>query len=472
MKVKKYQSTHQRTILTGMILHDGVLERIQRHLGGERTLFDQKWLDIPARWCLDYFAKYGKAPKKVIQSLFVKFAETNKDEETVKTLEGFLSDLSRDYVSLKKEQNEDYIVDLACDHFRKVRLKRIIEQGEAALENEDLEEAEAQIAGYQKIDFSSSAWKDPFSDEAIQIVNNKERLEPIVQFKGDLGIFLSNFKRGKFFSFLAPDKRGKSYWLQEVAYQALRQRRKVLYYILGDMSEEDIYERLHCRVLRRPWEKDKEILIPTRLKPITVDGKQTFDLNVRKETREKLQGDRKSVKLAREKLLKVTGYHEISLKVKVDGGHSIPASQIESDVKDFSLKQGWVPDVVVVDYADEIAPEPASKGLDLRHQEWEKWRILRRLSLKMHCLVVTASQAASSSYKDKWVLDRSDFSEDKRKNAIVSGMIGINQNNHEKENGVYRLNWVVCRDGKWTNTKVVWCGGNLDIASPCIISSF
>lgn len=468
MEIRQYQSLQQRKILTGMIVHDEILAKIFQRVGSEKKPFGQRWLDIVAQWCFVHFAKYGQAPRRAIQSIFSKYAQTSKDEETVEIVEKFLDGLSSDYTSLRKELNEDYIIDLASDYFRKVKLLRMAGQVEAAVEKGDLDEAEVHQSAYQRIDFSYATEEDPFSKEAIKETFRKvTESETLIDFPGDLGVFLSPyFRREGFIAFAGPEKRGKSYWLLEVVWQALRQKRKVLYYVFGDMPKYEVYQRLYCRALRRPW-RDKNLKIPYGLTP---DKKErTASMEVRKETREGFGP--KDVWRARKRLLAVNASNQVNLKVKTDGGYVLSASDIENRVKDLANKEGWVPDVVVIDYADILKPEPDTRNQEVRHQMNMMWAVLRRIGLQSHCLVVTGTQTAATAYADKWVIKKGDFSEDKRKNAHATGILGINQTDEEKERGIYRLNWVVLRGGKWSENRVIWCAGNLSIACPCIVSS-
>jgi hypothetical protein len=84
---------------------------------------------------------------------------------------------------------------------------------------------------------------------------------------------------------------------------------------------------------------------------------------------------------------------------------------------------------------------------------------------------LTASQADANSY-DASVQTRKNFSEDKRKLSHVNGVVGINVRDKEKEMGVMRLNWVVLREGEFSNRKCVYVAGNLAIANPVTCSSF
>ena len=109
-------------------------------------------------------------------------------------------------------------------------------------------------------------------------------------------------------------------------------------------------------------------------------------------------------------------------------------------------------------------------GIEGRDKINETWKQMRSLSQKYHCLVVTATQADAASYETD-LIRRRNFSEDKRKYAHVTGMIGINQKDpEEKEKEVMRLNWLKLRDGLYSETRCVYIAGCLSIANPAIRS--
>lgn len=471
MKIKRYRSTEEKTVLTGLIVHDRVLGRIYQRLGGRPSPFKSKWSNLIADWCFDYYAKYQKAPRGMIRSLFLRYSQQEYDEDAVGIIESFLSTLSRDYTALTKELNEDYLVDLASNLFDKIQLEKMAEGISTALEREDLEEARRQFAGYQALSFEDTTNANPFSKEEVlsTLKHYEEENRSIVQFPGDLGRFLSPFlERGSFVSFAAPEKRGKSFWLLEVVWQALRNRRKVLYYVLGDMSQKQSQIRLYQRATLRPKHR-RTIHFPMTLHPKGKDDKGFPTAALETESR-KVGGI--SVGLIRRAIKKLQvrmASKQIPVRIKCAGGSIISASQIEQEVKSLTA-QGWIPDVVCVDYADLLAAEPGTMRMDFRHQINETWKILRRIPLDHHCLLVTATQAAARSY-DAWVIRKKDFSEDKRKNAHVTGMCGINQTSEEKRRGIYRLNWVFLRDGEWSDSQVCWTAGSLALACPCLKSA-
>ena len=130
-------------------------------------------------------------------------------------------------------------------------------------------------------------------------------------------------------------------------------------------------------------------------------------------------------------------------------------------------REGWVADVIVIDYADILAP-PAGVT-EFRHQQNKTWQQLRSLSQEKHALVITATQSDAKSYEVRTVT-RKNFSEDKRKMAHATGIIGLNQQPAEKDQGVMRLNWVVRRDAYANEWNCVHVAGCLVISNPAVVS--
>lgn len=460
-ETRSYDSGEERTILTAMIVSDPVLTHIAANMKGVESPFRSKWSNIVSEWCLGYFNHYHRAPRKAIRTLFEKHARSTRDKESIETIESFLEGLSREYSG--KDLNEQFIIDTASKHFRRVRLEKLARSIESALEKDDTDKAETCLAEHHNVAFSSSDWVDPTDPKILMDSLSAAERQSVLGFRGDLNTFLSPyFERDGFVSFVGPEKRGKSFWLLECAWQGMRQRRRVLYYVVGDMSRPQVIRRLVIRAIRRPF-KAGPFDRPKKIK--RVDGKMVV-LHEQMMANEDISVSR-AAKAMREALERA-GSKESRLKLKCVSPSSLSASDIERDVRSFS-RQGWIPDMVVVDYADLLAPEPHTLQWDFRHQENEKWKILRRVSQDFHLLVLTATQAAATAYNSP-VVRKTDFSEDKRKNAHVTGMLGINQTSEEKQQGIYRLNWTFLRDGAWTDTQVCHTAGNLALACPCIVS--
>ncbi len=464
MKVRQYQSDEERNLLAALITNDRVLSKVAGQANG-RELFASKWANVIAGWCFRHQAKYQKAPGAAIKSLFRHYASKSQDSDTVELMEKFLVGLSEDFSG--REVNEDFAVDQAARYFNQVQAGRERDAIEEALERGDVEGALERFRSFSPFTFGSSDIVPVFSDDdALWDAMAVNEEPPLVQYGGALGQFFGpHLHRDCFIAFLAPDKRGKSFWLIDVAWRAsILNRRKTLFYSVGDMSQRQMMRRLIVRAARRPMEAGevswpRKIEIPSHDKVVVGYDSKMF--------REPLTFNeaRKAMKKVRLK----TSHSSSLLRLRCTPNSTTRVADIESDLMELA-RDGWVPEVVVIDYADILAAEDTKQ--DFRHQEDAKWRAMRRLSQRFHCLVVTATQSNSEGYS-KDVLSRSNFSEDKRKLAHVTGMVGINQKDpEEKDKGIFRLNWIVLREGHFTQTKCVTVAGSLALSSPAMVSAW
>ena len=75
----------------------------------------------------------------------------------------------------------------------------------------------------------------------------------------------------------------------------------------------------------------------------------------------------------------------------------------------------------------------------------------------------------AASYDVK-VMTAKHFSEDKRKNAHLTGMLGLNQTEEEKKRGIMRPGWVLLREGKFSSYDTVNVLQCLEIGQPILDS--
>ena len=155
-------------------------------------------------------------------------------------------------------------------------------------------------------------------------------------------------------------------------------------------------------------------------------------------------------------------------KLSSHANRTLTVTEIESILTRWEKEENFIADVIIVDYADIMAPEI---GADFRHQENDKWMRLRGLSQKKHALVVTVTQTDASSYEQD-TLSLRNFSEDKRKFAHVTAMYGLNQdtNGREKAIGIMRINEIVVREDAFSKDTQVRVLQNLKRGQPCLES--
>ena len=459
MKVKKKDGSPERTIVVGMVVNPTVLSRaVSRWKKG--GLFKSEWANTVGQWCVDYFNRYHKAPGNNIKQLYESWAADNTDDDTGKLVERFLAGISDEYEKLRKDINPDHVIDLAGDYFNRVALEKLTEQIEGDLERGDVQKALDRREKFGRIELGQGEWVDPMRDRAVAEKAFAEKGEPLIKFKGDLGDFFADaLERDAFVALQAPEKRGKSYLLQELGWKAMTQGKKVAMFQVGDLSMNQTMRRLMVRAAERPA-KACEVQIPTTL---DVEDDQVTILRESKTYETALtwqEGQKAFDKIAKKQ-------KECLLRLSVHPNTSISAAGINSILDRWS-GDGWDCDVCVVDYADILAPMTAGAA-ESRDQINATWKYLRRISQERHCLVLTATQTDADSY-DVDLIRRRNFSEDKRKYAHVTGIFSVNQDDQEKRQGIMRLNWNVLREGEFLETRQVYVAGCLGIANPLIRS--
>lgn len=295
-----------------------------------------------------------------------------------------------------------------------------------------------------------------------------ERGESLIKYKGALGNFFGDaLCRDSFVSLMGPEKRGKTFWLGDFAWNGMLQGNKVAFFGVGDMSQRQMMRRFMVRAAARPWKVPPSDKPPIRW-PTSISHHPDCQSaeTVLKDLVFKYPLELKAAKEAFNKLTRKK--KEPLLQMSIHPNNSISVHGIQSIINSW-YQGGWHPDIIVIDYADILAPISGTQ--DTRDQIDQTWKGLRSLSQSEHCLMLTGTQSDAASYKAD-TLDMSNFSNDKRKMAHVTGMIGLNQTNEEKSNQIMRLNWIVLREEEFVTDRCVHVAQCLALANPSVRSTF
>ena len=471
MKVQQHAGTREKLVLTGMIVSTPTLAAVAPIW--QADLFASPWANLVGGWCVKHFARYQEAPGRDILGAFTTWAEKHSGkQELVELIEQFLTGISEE-LEAQELPNSAYLIDLASEHFGRVRFERLAEGIRADLDGEGLLAAQARLAGFNpRLPIGDRVWADPLTDEReVTDTFASDDTEDLITLDGALGrFFAGNLGRDCFVSFLGPEKSGKSFWLMELAYQALVQRRRVAFFEVGDMSKVQVKRRLLTRVAGHPirnpqgrWPYEVNVPVSLRRKKdgtaVVQHEAQTFEHPLNAE----MAWERCQRLMARKVRSKQSRF-----RLSCHPNSSINVAGIRGILMEWA-NEDFIPDVVVIDYADILAPPPGR--MEVRDQINTAWKELRRMSQELHCLVVTATQADADSY-GKELIDRRNFSEDKRKLSHVTAMWGINVTASEKEQALCRLNAIALRDGEFSVRRCVTVAQCLPLANPAVLSTF
>ncbi|HSH50344.1 MAG TPA: LAGLIDADG family homing endonuclease, partial [Bacteroidales bacterium] len=152
-------------------------------------------------------------------------------------------------------------------------------------------------------------------------------------------------------------------------------------------------------------------------------------------------------------------------KLSTHANQTLTVKEIQNILNTWEKEDGFVPDLIVIDYADIVLPN--NPRLEFRHQQNSVWMAMRGLSQERHCLVVTATQADAASY-DQDTLNLKNFSEDKRKYAHATAIYGLNQDKkgREKKMGLMRINELVVREDDFNVSNQVYVMQKLQMGRP------
>lgn len=462
MKITKHDSSIERQILTGMVVDTTTLGHIvsKWRPGG---LFRSKWANLIAGWCIRYHKKYSAAPCENIVGLFNQWAEKANDEDTIDLVDKFLSGLSEEYETGPEDINPEYLIDLAGQHFNGVLLENMAEAIKAHIDLGNIDKAEAAAVQWNRVEMGVGTGIDVLHDmEAVRDAFEANE-KPLIKYPGALGRFFgSQFARDEFVVFIGAAKQKKTWWLLDLAWQGMRQGKRVAFFEVGDMSQNQIMKRFMCRAAEHPVKPPFEFDVPISI------SHETEQVNI--ETDFKIYKGPLDWKTAWEACQKRLRRHKKSLlRLSVHPNSTINVEGIRA-ILDIWERDGWIPDAVIIDYADILAP-PAGQRAGEREAINESWKQLRSLSQSKHVLVVTATQGDAGSYTAN-IIRRGNFSDDRRKNDHVTAMVGINATDEEKKNGICRLNWVIRREEAFFESQCVHVAGCLSIGRPHIVSTF
>jgi len=484
---KKIDNEIERRLAIGMIVSDRVLRELT-------TIYNPDLVEVPyvkliAEWSLEYFKRYDKAPGKHIQDIFGTHARKGMDEDLEELVGDFLQDISEEYERADKF-NAEYLLDEVEQRFRAKSLDNLSEDIQTEISNGDVEEAEALLSRYSRVGRQGRQGVNPWDDSDSIHEAFEQAVEPLFRFPGAFGRLINDsLVRSGLLALMGKAKIGKTWRLMEFAFRAAMARCNVAFFQVGDMSQEEMIVRLHCRLAGRSNlpEYSKSMWVPVldclknqenrcdlkcRTSPCGLDSEDPEDMPsdyvacavcekskvgsfagtvwYKKAPKEKALTWREAMKAGKKFGSRLKGRH---FKLVTHPNSTVNVALMKAQLDNWEHFEGFVPDVIVIDYADILAPEPDVARKESRDQSNATWKALRRLAQERHCLLVTATQTDAASY-DVETVRMKNFADDRRKYDHVTGMLGLNQTEEEKELGLMRIGWVLRRSGDFDPRKL------------------
>lgn len=416
--------TPEKELLIGLIVSDEFIKQLAPTL-------QQKYLKATSsrhimNWCLEYFDKYGEAPKELIQDIYVQYKDKLPEEDS-EIIAKTLSHINK--LHQKNEKiNTEYMVDKAVQYIKGRRLDLLRESIEDELDLGNIEKAEALVTSFTAVNRierkTTNLWDD---NQIVDKIFDNEHKE-VFKMPGVAGELMGYFTRSNLYAYAGVAKRGKTRWLAQTATTAAMQGCNTLLIEL-EMDDEEISDILLNNFVRKP-KYEKELTLPY----FTEENDIAYRVvHGEAKTHKEYEKWRKKGKM------RCAPLHRI---VANPSEATIP--DLEAEIAKLEFYEGFSPDVIIIDYADIIA----GKGHDARDRVNNIWLALKTWAKKYHCAVITATHMNGEALKkdaEAW-----NVGEDKRKLNHVAGMYILNQTEEEKKQGIMRIKATATRFGSYT----------------------
>jgi KaiC/GvpD/RAD55 family RecA-like ATPase len=334
-------------------------------------------------------------------------------------LEIINSSCNTDYKSLHDidQQNYEWLLEEFEQFSRHKALERAIIKSADLLEDGNYGPVEKMIKDAVQISLSRDMGTDYFADPRARLMGLKDKNGQVSTGwpNFDKKLF-GGFNRGELNIFAGGSGAGKSLFLQNLAVNFSQANLNVLYITL-ELSEELVAMRVDSMMTGLPT---REIF------------KSIDDVELKVKMLGKSQG-------------------AIQLKYMPSGKN---ANDIRAYVKEYTIRMGRKPDVLLIDYLDLLMPvsvKVSAENLFVKDKYVSEE--LRNLAMELQCVFVTASQLNRAAVEEI-EFDHSHISGGLSKIQTADNVIGIFTSRAMKERGRYQIQFMKTRSSSAVGQKL------------------
>lgn len=435
MKREKIQTLSERDLLLGLIVSNDFCKEIVPILNPRHLQVD--YARIISGWIKNYYNNFGKAPGQDITKLYRSHCNELNDESLQENILTFIEKINKDYEQLSSF-NSEYAIQQSIIYLKNRSLDNLSKDIDAYISTGDVDKAESLVTKYRKVEKESGEGVSLLEDSETVLTAFTEEQDKLFSFNGDFGKLVGDVHREDFIAFLAPMKAGKTFSLIDVGIESLKHGLKVVMFSL-EMSRTNMIKRV-WKSLSGQLTEDKDIEYPY----FEQDGEKYVikSKNVHKKASSILDIQKKQKSLKRI-------FRGGDFRIYAEPAYSLTVESLETKLDDLE-HDGFIPDVIIIDYADIMAP--SEKG-EYRNQIDGIWKRLRALAQKRKCVVFTASQTNRSALNGP--VEMESIAEDVRKIAHVTSMISISKTKYCKEKSIAIYSQLAIREGEPITKRVI-----------------
>ena len=390
----------------------------------EPNLFEGMYKEVVGP-LYEYIDSYNKPPKEHIEDLLAPLLERDSGKADA------ITDLLANLYVAKETVDPTFVMDSLAGFLRQQHLKLGIVEAAQLLQTESQESLERAEEILNESMQSRLQLFDPgvFLDDTDKSFSffdiTDESFTTGVPILDDRGL---GPIRGGLHLFVAPPKRGKTWWMVNLGKRALIEKYKVCHVSL-EMSEERMamryYQSLFNMAKRGDAIEISELMLDKHNEVEDIERVNLVpslymqDPEVQPKLRQKI--DKWGTRL-----------HRLVIKSFPTG--SLTVRGLRAYLDSLESSQGFVPDLLIVDYADIMKVDTNN----YRHDLGNLYKDLRGVAVERNFALATASQTNRSGVTSKRV-DESSIAEDFSKIATADAVVVYNQSEVEKALGIARL---------------------------------
>lgn len=439
MKITTPDLSHERRLLIAAITDTQFISQLRPIL--DPTLLESDYSTTVLKWCLDYYDKTSQAPAREIKHIYDLKSGELQSQESRDLTATFLASISEEFEQTGK-MNTEYSVSVATEYLRRRKLHALKDKLEAALGSNDLAAGEQFVATYRRPEQPKIGGIRLFKDAAkVQSAFEDVEADTLFRFPQDaLDELIGPIGRGDFMAFAAPYKTGKSFWADFTGRTAAMQGCKVVYYGL-EMTEKQLVRRGYRSIEGASLRSKKQGAVPY----FTHDGRieqQNKDLEGLLET-----GTDVARTLRNMRMLARGG----DILYRQFGPNTFSVKDLYADLDNMEYFEGYKPDVVVIDGADNMRCD--NGRLEGYHRLDDIWMNLAQVRTNRNIAIVTVSHVEASK-KDSGGGKSNNVTGAKSKNNHITHMVNLNQTPNMRSHNFLYVTMDTVRDGESRNSPV------------------
>lgn len=395
--VDKITFVQFRDVVTPAMLKDSMLNQVWKLAGS-------------------FFDRYKKMPSQDEMTAWLRTLPASERERG----DDYTSELSRLY-GKPADFNKDVLRDEVVEAIKQHKVEQLLLDGSAMHEagRLDYESLMSSMKDILNVSLDTSLGLDVFkvAEETIDRMSSPERDEYITTGITGLDKLIGGWKKGQFACGIAPSSVGKSTILVNHAVGAAVHEHNVLL-LTVELEDFRVVERVIKRIAKmtdNEFKKDKQ--------------------------------------KAKETVGKFFRFTHSRLIVKYARPGSFTVADLDNYLDRLEIMEDFVPDLVAVDYLDEMRPSADDRRVEKRHQHSGIARDLTGLAKDRQVAVVTETQTNRNAVNKEKVTEK-DIGEDYGKIKIADVNYAICQTEKEYNSLQARLRILKNRDGRGKGKEV------------------